>query len=400
MKILLIDDEAFMLKLLAHQLAKLGFTQTQACDGGQAALALLATGAPVDLIFCDLQMPGMDGVEFIRHLVQRVGYQGALVLVSGEDQRILQSAERLAQAHRLNVLGVLAKPVAPEQLRRVLDAFGAGAAAAPRGADKTYGASELRRAIEEGELVNYYQPKVAVASGAVAGVETLVRWRHPRDGLVQPDQFIATAEQHGLIDALTRGVLDGALRQARLWRDAGLHLHVAVNVSMDNLGAVGFPDLVTEAAARAGVPLTDLVLELTESRLMTDRLAPLDILTRLRLKRIGLSIDDFGTGHSSLAQLRDIPFDELKIDRGFIHGAGADPSLKAIVGASCALARQLGMKIVAEGVEDRADWDFVRGAGCDLAQGYFIAEPMPGAALAGWVADWEARRGALAEMAS
>lgn len=400
MRILLVDDEAFMLKLLAHQLAKLGFAQTLACDGGQAALDLLAAGAPIDLIFCDLQMPGMDGVEFIRHLVQRVGYGGALVLVSGEDQRILQTAEKLAQAHRLNVLGVLPKPVAPERLRQVLDNFGAGAAAAPRDADKTYGAHELRRAIADGELLNYYQPKVDVASGAVAGVEALVRWRHPRDGLVQPDQFIATAERHGLIDALTRSVLDGALRQARQWLDAGLHLHLAVNVSMDNLGAVGFADLVTEAAARNGVPLADLVLELTESRLMTDRLAPLDILTRLRLKRIGLSIDDFGTGHSSLAQLRDIPFDELKIDRGFIHGACRDPSLKAIVEASCALARQLGMRIVAEGVEDRDDWDFLRGAGCDLAQGYFIAKPMPGAAVAGWVADWQARRGALAEMAS
>jgi EAL domain-containing protein (putative c-di-GMP-specific phosphodiesterase class I) len=128
----------------------------------------------------------------------------------------------------------------------------------------------------------------------------------------------------------------------------------------------------------------------TESRLMKGLLTPLDILARLRLKHIGLSIDDFGTGHSSLAQLRDIPFDELKVDRGFVHGACRDASLRAIFEASVGMARRLGMKTVAEGVEDQADWDFVRAAGCDLAQGYFIARPMPGADLAGWMADWDA----------
>ena len=157
---------------------------------------------------------------------------------------------------------------------------------------------------------------MALATGTVAGVETLVGWRHPQDGLLFPDQFIAMEEEHGLIDALTRAVLTDALRQARLWQDAGLSLHVAVNVSMDSLAALEFPDFVAREVAKAGVPLMSLVLEVTDSRLMKDLLAPLDILARLRLKRIGLSIDDFGTGHSSLAQLRDIPFDELKMDLG------------------------------------------------------------------------------------
>jgi len=133
---------------------------------------------------------------------------------------------------------------------------------------------------------------------------------------------------------------------------------------------------------------------------MKDSLAPLDILARLRLKRIGLSIDDFGTGHSSLAQLRDIPFDELKVDRGFVHGACRDASLRAIFEASLGMARQLGMKTVAEGVEDQADWDFLRAARCDLAQGYFIAKPMPGADLAGWMADWDVHRCDLAASVS
>jgi EAL domain-containing protein (putative c-di-GMP-specific phosphodiesterase class I) len=343
-------------------------------------------------------MPEMDGVELVRHLV-RIGYAGSLVLVSGEDDRILQTAEKLAKAHRLRVLGALHKPVSPDQLRQMLDGK-LSSAAAPRTARKSYEPDELRQAIADGQLENHYQPKVELISGAIAGVETLVRWRHPRDGLVFPDQFIATAEEHGLIDDLTRAVLTAALRQAHLWQDAGLQLHVAVNVSMDNLAALDFPDFVAREADAAGVAVSSLVLEVTESRLMKDPLAALDILTRLRLKRIRLSIDDFGTGHSSLAQLRDIPFDELKVDRGFVHGACRDASLKAIVEASLGMARQLGMKTVAEGVEDQADWHFLHAAGCDLAQGYLIAKPMPAADLAGWMAGWESLRLKLEATAS
>ncbi len=392
MKTLVIDDEPFMLKLLSHQLANLGITEVTTCQRANDALSILETdGAEVELVFCDLQMPETDGVEVVRRLA-RIGYAGALVLVSGEDQRVLQAAERLAKAHKLDVLGVLHKPVSPEQLQAILQRKTGRSARSPRAAVKTYAPEELRLAIAGGELLNVYQPKVELATGAVTGVETLVRWRHPQDGMVFPDQFIGVAEEHGLIDELTRAVLAAALHQARLWQDAGLDLHVAVNVSMDNLVSLTFPDLVALAANDAGIPASSLMLEVTESRLMKDPIAALDILTRLRLKRTGLSIDDFGTGHSSLAQLRDIPFDELKIDRSFVNGAHREPTMRAIFEGSHSMARQLGMKTVAEGVEDREDWDLLRAAGCDLAQGYFIAKPMPAPDLIAWVGTWKARR--------
>lgn len=390
MKILLIDDEPFSLKLLSRQLANLGFWEVVSREHAADALALLESGDQTfDLILCDLQMPGIDGVELIRQLV-RIGYAGGLVLVSGEDSRVLQAAERLSRAHRLNVLGALHKPVSPEQLQQVLESH-PSRAAAPRPVRKTYEREELRQAITGGELVNYYQPKVDLASGAVTGVETLVRWLHPEDGLVFPDHFIDTAEETGLIDDLTRTVLTGALRQARVWQAAGLHLQISVNVSMDNLGFLKFPDFVAQTVAQAGVPLDRLTLEVTESRLMKDPLASFDILTRLRLKHIGLSIDDFGTGHSSLAQLRDIPFDELKVDRGFVHGASRDSSIRAIFEASLGMAQQLGMKTVAEGVEDQEDWDFLCASGCDIAQGYFIARPMPAEDIGHWIEAWKER---------
>jgi EAL domain-containing protein (putative c-di-GMP-specific phosphodiesterase class I)/FixJ family two-component response regulator len=389
-RILVLDDEAFMLKLLARMLAGLGYASVTICDNGAAALKLIDTyGNPPDLILLDLNMPQMDGIEFVRRLVEQ-NYTGSLVLISGEDERMLQMTVKLIQAHQITVLGHLCKPVSLDGLALVMDKW-RPVHAAPCAAKKTYAASELRAAIANGDLINYYQPKVAVASGAVVGVETLVRWRHPVDGMVYPDQFISLAEEHGLIDDLTHVVLSGAMAQARAWQQTGLHLKVAVNVSMDNLMSVAFADFVAAAGVAANVMPQDIVLEVTESRLMLDQRAPLEILTRLRLKRFNLSIDDFGTGHSSLAQLQNIPFDELKIDQSFVHGAWRDETSKAIFDASLYLGKKLGMSVVAEGVEERDDWDMVRRSKCDLAQGYFIARPMPAADLAGWILSWNER---------
>jgi EAL domain-containing protein (putative c-di-GMP-specific phosphodiesterase class I)/FixJ family two-component response regulator len=393
--ILLVDDEPFQLKLLARQLVNLGHNLVEICTAGCDALRLL-DAQPTNrwLIFLDLNMPDMDGIEFIRQLVARE-YRGALVLFSGEDERILEMAVLLGRAHQLTVLGHLNKPIQPEVLQVLLGRW--SEQMVPPMAEKSaiYSPLEVNRAISSGELVNYYQPKVEVATGVLVGVETLVRWRHPDDGLVFPDHFISVAENNALIDALTRVVLIEALAQARRWRDGGLALRVAVNVSMDNLIQLDFADFVLAQLTQSGVAAHDLILEVTESRLMTDLRIPLDILTRLRLKHISLSIDDFGTGHSSLSQLRDIAFNELKIDRGFVHNANQDKTKHAIFTGSLGIARQLEMKTVAEGVEDRADWEFLRQQDCDLAQGYFVAKAMPAAELPRWLVEWTGRYAAL-----
>lgn len=392
MKILLIDDEAFALKLLVRQLEVQGITDVALLQNAAEALVLLSTdGECFNIVFCDLQMPGVDGIEFMRALAQ-TKFVGDLVLVSGEDARILQTAERLARAHGLRVLGSLEKPVSPAGLQRVLKAHADRAAVRPRAEHRTYSPAELRLAITAGEIIAFCQPKVSLATGRLTGVEMLARWQHAEDGLVFPDQFIEVAESHGLIDMLTRTMLSGALAQAKRWRESGLECRIAVNLSMDNLNHPQFADFVMVELAQAGVPSSELVLEVTESRLMQDARSALDVLTRLRLKRVELSIDDFGTGHSSLAQLRDLPFNELKIDRSFVHGACRAPHLAAILTASLDMAKNLGMRSVAEGVEDIDDWNFLRQSGCDIAQGYFIARPMPTAALGGWLLDWEQRR--------
>ncbi len=387
LKVLVVDDSRTVLRLLSRQLVSLGAGVVTPCDRGDAALERIADDPrATDLVFCDLNMPNMDGIELVRRLAQ-LDYQGALVFVSSENPRVLKSAERLATSLGLWVLGAEGKPIALERIGHFLELAASDRPRKAVAARVSYGPDELRTALAEGHLVNHYQPKIELATGRVAGFEALVRWRRGAE-LVFPDQFIPTAEEHGLIDELTRQVLLHALADLKRWREGGLSPHVAVNVSMENLTDLSFPEFVFAALEKYGIPGDNLILEVTESRVMRDRIVALDILTRLSMRRVGLSIDDFGTGHSSLAQLRELPFEELKVDRSFVHGASRDASRKAIGEASIGMARGLEMRTVAEGVEDTEDWDFVVASGCDLAQGWFIARAMPANSVPGWIAKW------------
>lgn len=390
-RIMVLDDEPFMLKLLGRILSGLGYPDVAYFERASEALTAydMPDGVP-NVILLDINMPGMDGVEFVRHLSER-HYPGHLILLSGMEELLLRATEKLARAHCISVVGVLSKPAMPVELAALLAKCTSTAVRKPLAQHKIYDADAVRAAIANGELVNYYQPKVSVATGELVGVETLVRWQHPEDGLVLPEHFIAVAEANGLISDLTHAVLNASLRQARIWRDAGMPLRVAINVSMDDLADVTFPDLVMDALQDAGVPPEMLEFEVTESRLMQTLTPVLDVLTRLRLKHIRLSIDDFGTGNSSLVQLRDLPFDELKVDRSFTHNARHDARLKAIFEASLDLANYLDMELVAEGVEDADDWAFMQATGCHIAQGYYIAYPMPGESVDDWMGEWLAR---------
>jgi len=390
-RILVLDDEPFMLKLIVRTLTNLGFSQVGGCDSGMRALEDIRQpeGSP-DVILCDLNMPEMDGLAFIRNLVD-LDFAGSVVLVSGEDERMLQSAEALVRAHGIAMLGHLRKPVQPAALTSLLKDWRSNGRKSGKGPRKIYDAAALEAALLHDQIFLHYQPKVVVATGEVVGVEALARWQHPLDGLVMPDQFIGVAEESGLIDTFTRQIVIKALGQGRLWRESGLPLKVSVNLSTDNLVSVGFADFILRETAQAGLTPRDVVLEVTESRLIKDLRAPLEILARLRMKRFHISIDDFGTGHSSLTQLRDLPFDELKIDRGFVHGAWNNETKRVIYDASCRIARELNMEIVAEGVETQEDWQFLRKTACGLAQGYYIAKPMPALHLPAWVEAWGSR---------
>jgi len=333
----------------------------------------------------------MDGLEFLQQLLE-TGFDGALFLVSGVDKTILHSADAIASSHDLWVLGHLNKPIQHAQLEKYLSLLDLQESKPLIDKEiSTYEAARFRSAIDSGELINFYQPKVSLISGELVGVEALVRWEHPDDGLVLPDNFIDLAEENEMIDGIAQQVLSRALIDSKVWKAAGIDITVAVNISMYNLDTREFISFLENELLASGVNPQDLILEVTESKLMKDYSLVLDLLTRLRRRRVNISIDDFGTGHSSMAQLRDLPFNELKIDRSFVHSAHDNPSLRDIFDGSIRLAKSLGIKTVAEGVENEADWRFLEGFDCDLAQGFFIGQPMQVAQLSEWKVQWAER---------
>lgn len=388
LKVLTIDDDEFICRVINRLLTNLGYRRVKEVGSGAEALRLLdQLKLPPDVIILDLKMPEMDGIEFVRHLVER-RFPGQLILLSGQDERLLRSAQNLVQAHQIPVLGYLTKPVDASELDTFLSKLLMQAPVPKGDTQAEVCVEELRRAIDQGELVNYYQPIVTLADGELAGLEVLVRWQHPVKGLLGPDRFIPMAEDSGLIDDLARWVITDACRQFKQWQEQGMTCLLAVNLSMENLDALEFADWLSKTLAEVGLQPWDLVLEITESRPMRRPQITLDNLTRLRLKGFRLAVDDFGTGHASLAQVRDIPFDQFKLDRSFVHRAGSDRRIGVMFDSALNLARELDLEITAEGVEDREDWDFLRQHACHKAQGFFIARPMPADSVWAWHKEW------------
>ncbi len=247
--------------------------------------------------------------------------------------------------------------------------------------------AQLRRAIEGDELVLHYQPKLSLQTGTVEGVEALVRWQHPVRGLLYPDAFIDLAESAGLMAQLTGRVVDTALAQCRAWTDRGRLLTMAVNVSPSNLVDDGFPDQMRALLARYELPAASLVLEVTESLLMEDRERAVRVLGRLREDGVGVAIDDYGTGYSSLAYLAALPVTELKLDRTFVGAMTGSSRAESIVTSTLQLAHALGLVLVAEGAEDQDTVDALTVLGCDVVQGYHLSRPLPADALWSWLDD-------------
>ncbi len=246
---------------------------------------------------------------------------------------------------------------------------------------------ELRYAIEHHELTLYYQPKIHMPTRRVTGLEALVRWKHPHRGMIPPDDFIPLAERSGLIGPLTEWVIAAALGQARQWEQEGFRLSVAVNLSARNLLDARLPDHLEGLLRGAKTPPQRLELEITESTIMADPVRALDVLTKLHHMGIPLAIDDFGTGYSSLGYLKRLPVSAVKIDKSFVKNMETDDNDAVIVRSTIELAHNLGLQVVAEGVESSYLWDRLAALGCDAAQGYYMSPPMAADALSRWFAD-------------
>ncbi len=245
--------------------------------------------------------------------------------------------------------------------------------------------AQVRPAIENDEFVLYYQPKLRLEDGSVAGVEALVRWQHPERGLVFPDDFIPLVEQTVLLRPLTQHLLQEALRQWHGWKHAGLDVKISVNLSARNLLDIQLPEQVAHALSKWGAPPEALIFELTESFLMSDPARSIGVLDDLAGVGVELSIDDFGTGYSSLSYLRRLPIREIKIDKSFVMRMDTDPSDAMIVRATVDLGRNLGLRVVAEGVESERTWEMLKTLGCDVAQGYWMSKAVPASEVTGWI---------------
>jgi EAL domain-containing protein (putative c-di-GMP-specific phosphodiesterase class I) len=380
---LVVEDDRFQRRTVARMLRSLGLREVREAGDGREALESMRNGAPVDLVVCDLDMPAMDGMEFIRHLGQG-NCAASVVISSARDRSLVVSVEKMALAYGVQLLGLMEKPVTLAGLEDLLAKHGGTEPRLKQLArgEVTYQLDEILAGMRQRQFVTFYQPQISLATGHMIGMEALTRWRHPRHGLVMPGAFIGALELSGDIDELTIGLLDDAARACRTLRERGVTQTVSVNLSLVSLTDTMMAERITQIVLGAGLDPGHMMLEITETAAMTQVAPALENLARLRMRGFGLSVDDYGTGFASLQQMMRVPFTELKIDRSFVTGCAADAASRIVVESCVQMARKLGMKTVAEGVETNADLAEVKAAGCDIAQGYFIARPMELEAMA------------------
>jgi EAL domain-containing protein (putative c-di-GMP-specific phosphodiesterase class I)/CheY-like chemotaxis protein len=385
---LVAEDHAFQRKALVRMLQGLGAEVVLEAEDGRAALDLFADlTQPVDIIFLDLDMPHMDGMEFIRH-VGESGVPVSLVLSSALDAALVSSVETMARAYGIHLLGAVEKPVTPQKLAALLARHGRAAPQKKGGAMEQMAVADIAAGMAAGQFEAFLQPKVLLSTAEVVGAESLVRWRHPERGLIPPAAFVPTIESSGMIDDLTWLMLDQSAALVSSWLKTGREYSLSVNLSLRSLETPSLAERITDRVRAQGVDPRFIVLEVTETAAMTDVGRCLENLVRLRMKGFGLSIDDYGTGYSSMQQLARVPYTELKIDQSFVMGASSQPRLRVMLESSMQMAQKLGLQAVAEGVETRRDWNLLAELGCHMAQGYYIAKPMPAAEFLDWIDEW------------
>lgn len=389
LKVLIAEDHDFQRRLLAKMLESIGMTIVHEAADGHAALAILEDPSrPVDVVISDLEMPGMDGMEFLRHLGE-TGARVSIILASALERKLLASITTMSEAYGINLLGVIEKPITLAKLEPLLRLHKPlRAPDSKQATNLTFSLEEILAGLKGNEFEPFFQPKVELATGQVKGAEALARWRHPQHGIIGPYAFIDLLEAGGLINELTWVMLRKTAEFGTTWRRAGLDASVSVNLSLKSLNDTQLADRVSELVSSQNLEPRHMVLELTESAATTDIGKVLENLARLRMKGFGLSIDDYGTGYSSMQQLTRIAFTELKIDQSFVMNASKQESARVILESSLDMAKKLNITSVAEGIETQTDWNLLRQLGCSLAQGYFIARPMEAGAYLNWVRGW------------
>lgn len=385
LSVLIVDDHHFLRSAVQRMLLSLGISHIYEANDGQRALEFLqgANAQAVDIVLCDLDMPNMDGMEFLRHLGMEYPIPVSVIIVSGQDTALISSVEKMAEAYGVRLLGAIEKPLSLGKLETLLALHWdrqdhiKGQMPAPNRCS----VEEILDGVRSRQFEPFYQPKVHFKTGRIIGAEALARWRHPLYGLLAPVEFIDQLEQVGKMDELTFLILEESAIACHLLHELGHSITVSVNLSLTSLTDPDLADKITQVVRSVGVDPKQMVLEITETASMTEAAHALENLARLRMRGFGLSIDDYGTGYSSMQQLTRIPFSELKIDASFVKDFMENKASRIIVESSIDMAHKLQVISTAEGVESQHDWDMLKSMGCDTAQGYFIARPMDLTAL-------------------
>jgi EAL domain-containing protein (putative c-di-GMP-specific phosphodiesterase class I)/CheY-like chemotaxis protein len=385
LRFLIVQDHGFQRWAVGELLQGLGARYILTASDGHDALEIFrSVSEPIDIILSDLDMPGMDGMEFIRH-VGEAGKPVSLILLSRLDRSLVASVEMMTRAYGVHLLAALDNPATARKLEAAIRLHDANRPAASVAGEPraSFSVAEIADGLEEGQFEPYFQPKVDLESERLVGAEALARWRHPTHGIIAAGAFIGTLEKAGWIEALTQVMLEKAALACRSWQNAGIDATVSINLSVESLAHVNLVDRMTQVVDRRALAPASVIFEITESAATHEVGRTIENLARLRVKGFGLSLDDYGTGYSSMQQLTRIPFTELKIDQSFVINA-AQPASRAMLESSLELAGKLGITAVAEGVETKVEWDLVRGMGCRLGQGYFIGHPMEGGEFIDW----------------
>lgn len=389
LSVLIIEDSKAQRLFMVDLCRQMGITEIAEADNGRTALAVMdGRPEPFDLLICDLEMPDIDGIELINLLSAR-NIRSGLIIASGRERSLLSAVELMASTEGLYVLGALQKPVAEAGLLALVRKYQQDGLKQKQACEQRerllLGKDELQQALNERRFVLHYQPKIDFATVQLKGAEALVRLQGEDGQLIFPNDFIPLCERFGLIDELSYQVIELAIAQQQRWLAAGLSLSISINLSAYSFEQPEFSAKVIALIKDCAVPPNSLIFEVTETGVIKDIGRALAILTRLRLFGCGLSIDDYGTGYSSVKQLSQIPFTELKVDRSLVHGISTKPHLQVIFESTLSMCQKLGIELVAEGVERPDDWSYLQQAGCNTAQGYLISPPLPEQRFCQWV---------------
>ncbi len=389
LRFLVAENEPFHREWLVAMLNQLGADHVVEAEDGQAALKALHLADPaIDISLIEIDMPGMDGMELIRH-ISKEDTRRAVIVVSRLDQALLFSVETMSKAYGVELLGTIVKPATPEALQAAIDRF-----QDVHRPSKSYSSvpamsfDDVREGLDKQQFLPLFQPKIDLATRKVVGVEAFARWEHPKYGRLTPPSFIPLLEVEQAMSRLTSAMIEQSVAAGRGWRAQGFDLTISINVSPSVLGIENFAEQVIAFATTQNVQPASLIFEITEAATVSDNPYFLENLVRLRMHGFGVSVDDYGTGGSSLQQLMRIPFSELKIDRTFVSGAAHNRAVELVLSSSLDVCRQLDRQSVAVGVETKEDWEFLIRLGCTYAQGYYIAKPMEAAALPIWMGEW------------